>query len=127
MSLPVKHLVVIMRRVTVGARITLVGAFLLAVPAWGAHTDAEQHFLERVKPLLESRCVGCHGAEKVKGGLRLDSREAVLKGGETGAGVVPGRPGESLILQAVTHVRADLEMPPKEKLTAKDVAVLERW
>jgi hypothetical protein len=71
--------------------------------------------------------VSCHGLDKVKGGLRLDSRPAVLKGGESGPGVVPGKPADSLILQAVRHVRADLEMPPKEKLTAKDVEVLERW
>jgi hypothetical protein len=101
--------------------------FLFPLHALGDPSAAEKHFLDKVKPLLESRCVSCHGPDKVKGGLRLDSRAAALKGGQTGPGVVPGKPKESLILQAVMHVRADLEMPPKEKLTDKDVAVLEKW
>src|SRR5688572_21465216 len=47
-------------------------------------SEGEQHFVARVKPLLESRCVSCHGPDKQKGSLRLDSREAALKGGESG-------------------------------------------
>jgi mono/diheme cytochrome c family protein len=101
-------------------------AFAVAIDGRPQGTG-EQHFIERVKPLLESRCVSCHGAEKVKAGLRLDSREAMLKGGDNGPAVVPGKPGESLLLQAVMHSKKDLEMPPKEKLTTNDIAVLERW
>jgi mono/diheme cytochrome c family protein len=93
-----------------------------------AEDAADRHFVERVKPLLESRCVSCHGPDKVKGGLRLDSRAAVLKAGESGLpAVVPGKPAESLLLHAVMHSRKDLEMPPKGKLTTNDIAVLERW
>src|ERR1043166_2359028 len=92
-----------------------------------AEDTAERHFIQRVKPLLESRCVSCHGPDKAKAGLRLDSREAALKGGETGAAVVPGQPSSSLLLQAVMHSKKDLEMPPKDKLTTNDIAVLERW
>jgi hypothetical protein len=88
---------------------------------------ALRHFTERVKPLLETRCVSCHGPDKVKGGLRLDSRAAALKGGESGPALIPGKPAESLIVQAVMHARPDLEMPPKDKLTKADIAVLERW
>ncbi len=87
----------------------------------------EQHFIQRVKPLLESRCVSCHGPEKIKAGLRLDSREAMLKGGENGPALVPGKPSQSLLLQAVMHSKKDLEMPPKERLTSNDIAVLEHW
>src|SRR6185369_11092161 len=79
------------------------------------------------KPLLDSRCISCHGLDKVKGGLRLDSRAAVLKGGENGPALVPGKPADSLLLQAVMHSKKDLEMPPKERLTSNDVAVLKRW
>src|SRR5215218_9988196 len=100
---------------------------LLALPLRAADPSPDRHFLDKVKPLLVSRCVSCHGPDKVKGGLRLASRAALLKGGDSGPGVVPGKPAQSLILLAVTHARADLEMPPKEKLTAKDVAVLQRW
>ncbi|HEY7116755.1 MAG TPA: PSD1 and planctomycete cytochrome C domain-containing protein [Tepidisphaeraceae bacterium] len=101
---------------------------LLTLPARADPSPADRHFLDKVKPLLDSRCVSCHGPDKQKGSLRLDSRAATLKGGDSGPGVVPGKPADSLILQAVTHARQDLkEMPPKEKLTAKDIAVLERW
>ncbi len=89
--------------------------------------ENEQHFIQRVKPLLDSRCVSCHGADKQKGALRLDSRGAALKGGESGPAIVPGKPSESLLLKAVMHAKPDLEMPPKEKLTTNDIAVLERW
>jgi hypothetical protein len=88
---------------------------------------ADRHFVDRVKPLLDSRCVSCHRPDKVKGGLRLDSRAAVLQGGESGPAIVPGKPAESLLVQAVTHQRKAPEMPPKEKLTPADVTVLERW
>src|SRR2546423_15683823 len=92
-----------------------------------ANDPGEQHFIERVKPLLESRCVSCHGPDKAKAGLRLDSREGALKGGEHGPAVTPGKPSESLLLQAVMHPKKDLEMPPKEKLTTNDIAVPARW
>jgi mono/diheme cytochrome c family protein len=84
-------------------------------------------FTGKIKPLLETRCISCHGPDKVKGGLRLDSRAAALKGGESGPALVPGKPTESLIVQAVMHARPDLEMPPKDKLTKGDIALLERW
>jgi mono/diheme cytochrome c family protein len=89
--------------------------------------EADRHFLDRVQPLLQARCVNCHGPEKQKGALRLDSREASLKGGEIGPSIVPGKPAESLLVQAVSHARPDLEMPPKDKLSAVEVQILERW
>ena len=61
-----------------------------------------------------------------RGGLRLDSREAVLKGGETGPAVVPGKPDESLLMHAVRH-RDGLAMPPKGKLNESQIAALEQW
>jgi hypothetical protein len=97
------------------------------ISATYAANEAEQHFTDKVRPLLESRCISCHGPDKVKGNLRMDSRAALLKGGDAGPALVPGKPSESLLLQAVLHTRKDLEMPPKEKLTAADIAVLERW
>lgn len=108
------------------SRLLAIGLFSSATVLRAA-TDAGEHFLARVQPLLEARCVSCHGPEKQKGGLRLDSRAAALKGGDTGRSVVPGNPKESLLLQAVRHVTPELGMPPKEKLTPADVALLERW
>ena len=90
-------------------------------------SDGDQLFLTKVKPLLESRCQGCHGPEKRKANLRLDSREAALKGGDSGPSVVPGKPQDSLLLTSVMHSKDDLKMPPKEKLTAQDIAVLDQW
>ena len=108
---------------------SLVLVLAVVLPASGVRVDdaADKHFTARVLPLLELRCISCHGPEKVKGGLRMDTREALLKGGETGPAVVPGKPGASLLLQAVMHSKKDLEMPPKEKLTTNDIAVLEKW
>ena len=100
-----------------------------ALAGFTAHAseEADRLFSEKVWPLLESRCVSCHGPDKVKGSLRLDSREAVLKAGDSGqAAVVPGKPADSLLLHAVMHSKKELEMPPKEKLTTNDIAVLER-
>jgi mono/diheme cytochrome c family protein len=106
----------------------LPGVLLFAAAVWlQADEAADRHFFARVKPLLESRCVSCHGPDKAKGGLRLDSREATLKGGENGPSVVPGHPEDSLLLHAVMHAKKDLEMPPKEKLTTNDIAVLAQW
>ena len=101
---------------------------LLTTGVVRANDDAGNRlFIEKVKPLLDARCVSCHGPDKVKGGLRLDSRAAALKGGENGPALVPGKPDQSLIVQAVLHAKPDLEMPPKDKLTKTDIAVLERW
>jgi mono/diheme cytochrome c family protein len=102
-------------------------AALAATVLSRAETPAERHFTDKVKPLLDSRCISCHGPDKVKGALRLDSRAATLKGGDNGPAVVPGKPNESLLLHAVMHAKKDLEMPPKEKLTTNDIAVLRRW
>src|SRR5689334_3543601 len=81
-------------------RIAIALCLLACLAGRSIGSDGDEHFANKVKPLLESRCVGCHGADKIKGGLRLDSLEAVLKGGETGPAVVPGKPSESLLLQA---------------------------
>ena len=98
-----------------------------ALAARGAELSPEEQFRAEVWPLLERTCVRCHGAEKQKGGLRLDSREAALKGGETGPALVPGKPAESLMLRLVRHVEEDRKMPPKEKLHEAEVASLEHW
>jgi hypothetical protein len=96
--------------------------------ARGSEPSSADEFLTRVWPLLDRACVKCHGAEKQKGGLRLDSREAALKGGENGPAVVPGHPEESLLLKLVRHAEKDIDrMPPKEKLASPDVIALEKW
>ena len=85
----------------------------------------ESYFEQNVRPLLAENCYSCHGEKKQKGGLRLDSIEAILKGGESGPAVVPGKPDESLLVSAINY--AGPETPPRGKLTGKQVAALTRW
>jgi hypothetical protein len=100
---------------------------VLALLVGGADSDPAVHFQDRVLPLLQARCISCHGPEKQKGGLRLDSRAAVLKGGDSGPAIVAGDPTKSLLFQAVAQTHAELKMPPKEKLAADQVEALQRW
>ena len=82
-------------------------------------------FESKVRPLLVEHCLKCHGAAKQKGGLRLDSREAILAGGESGAAMIPADSVGSLLLQAVRY--ESNEMPPTGKLPDDSIAVLEEW
>jgi len=88
--------------------------------------EAERFFEAKVRPLLVERCHKCHAGGMTKGGLRLDSREALLKGGESGPAAVAGKPDESLLLQAVRYQNG-LEMPPDGKLNEAQVASLSEW
>jgi hypothetical protein len=72
-------------------------------------------FAKDIKPLMDNSCTRCHGEEKQKGGLRLDSREAALKGGDDGKMIVPGKSKESLLVAAIAQVHDDIAMPPKMK------------
>jgi hypothetical protein len=93
-----------------------------------AESERDFEFFEsRIRPLLADRCMDCHGEKKKKGGLRLDSRAAWQKGGESGAVIVPGDPEASLLIKAVRYADKDLQMPPKRQLTAEEVAALEHW
>ena len=94
-----------------------------------AFSDESLEFFEReVRPLLVKRCFECHSGEakEVQAGLRLDSREAVLRGGDTGAAIVPGKPKQSLLIDAINYGEL-YQMPPKSKLPAREIAVLTRW
>ncbi len=107
--------------------LTLASRAIAAAPAFPA---ADLEFFEnRIRPLLAERCYECHsaGAKKVKGGLHLDSREALLKGGETRPAIVPGQPEKSLLLEAVRYGNQDLQMPPKSRLSDAQVADLTEW
>ncbi len=105
-------------------------AVLLGPSLSSAQDAADLEFFEKkVRPILVERCYKCHsaGSEKLKGGLRLDSREAALKGGDTGPSLVPGHPGKSLLVEAVLYTNVDLQMPPKGKLTEAQIADLSEW
>ncbi|MBI3853901.1 MAG: PSD1 domain-containing protein [Verrucomicrobia bacterium] len=89
-----------------------------------------EFFEKKIRPLLVDHCYKCHSAEseKIKGGLRLDTRDNLLKGGDTGPSIVPGDPEKSLLIKAVRYTDKDLQMPPKnKKLSAEKIADLEAW
>lgn len=85
-------------------------------------------FEKKIRPVLVTHCYKCHAAdsEKVRGGLLVDTRAGLRKGGDTGPAVVPGKPADSLLLKALRHTD-ELKMPPREKLAEAVVADFERW
>src|SRR5262245_44000771 len=103
-----------------------VGAFLFVMAAASAQSDPVGFFETRIQPLLAEKCYTCHTGAMM-GGLRLDSREAVLAGGKSGPAVTPGRPDDSLLIQAVSQMLPKLRMPPQGKLEPDQIASLRRW
>jgi hypothetical protein len=91
--------------------------------------DGLDFFERKIRPVLVENCYQCHSAEaeKIKGGLLLDTREGLLKGGESGVAIVPGQPEQSRLLRAVKFLSKDLQMPPKQKLEPHAIADLEAW
>jgi hypothetical protein len=104
----------------------MTGLFALVTLTAGAPPEADRFFENRVRPVLAEHCQRCHGPKKQEGGLRLDRRAAVLKGGDSGPAAVPSKPKESRLLAAV-HRSGELKMPPDRKLPDAAVADLEKW
>jgi hypothetical protein len=93
-------------------------------------TPAQTEFFEnKIRPVLADNCYKCHStlAEKIKGGLLLDSREALLKGGDSGKAIVPGDPESSLLIKAVRYTDPDLQMPKEKKLSDDQISDLVAW
>jgi hypothetical protein len=101
-------------------------ALLTGGPLQATDPQAVEYFEKNVRPILIEKCQGCHGEKKQQAQLKLVSRDSLLKGGETGPAIVPGKPADSLLIKAISH-SGDLKMPPKEMLPAKQIAYLERW
>ncbi len=104
-------------------------AFLLPLSALADEPSTagfNERFEKKVRPVLAERCWQCHGPQKTKGGLRLDSAEALAKGGDTGPSIVPGKPEESLLIEVVRY-HTDLKMPPKGKLPEAEILELVEW
>src|SRR5262245_44281673 len=87
---------------------------------------AIEFFEARVRPVLAEHCWGCHGPNRQRSGLRLDSRASLLQGGDNGPVVVAGKPEESTLIRAIRH-EGELRMPPKGKLPPEAVAALTAW
>lgn len=104
------------------------GAIPFATVAHAEDDAAKSEFFERrIRPILVRHCYECHSgaSNEIKGGLRLDFRDAVLKGGDSGPAIAPGKAEESLLLTAVKH--DGLEMPPGRKLSDAEISDLHDW
>jgi cytochrome c553 len=100
-------------------------AIVFTAPAIAAPADAE-FFESKIRPVLVEQCLSCHGEKKQSGGLRLDSKEAVLKGGDNGPVLKAGKANESRLIQAIRQ-QGELKMPPKGKLDANVVDDFAKW
>ena len=103
-------------------------ATLFAGGVASANPAEIEFFEKKVRPLLVERCYDCHSnGAKVKGGLLLDSREGWMAGGDSGAVILPGKSGESLLVEAIGYKNRDLQMPPKNPLSSAEIATLTKW
>ena len=117
----------VLRTFFIGVLVCSLTNSLVAVEK-ASFTDAQLEFFEKdVRPLLVKRCYECHSSEseELAGGLLLDSRSAILTGGDSGASIEPGKPSESMIIDAINY--GDYEMPPKSKLPKEEIAILTKW
>ncbi len=117
----------------------LMATVFIAIPAFALcaeqspadpPTAAQFEFFEkRIRPLFVQHCYKCHSAtaEKIRGGLQLDSRAGVMKGGDTGPSVIPGQPGQSELIRAVRYDPDGYQMPPSGKLADQQIADLTSW
>ena len=97
----------------------------VALQAASPTPEQLQFFETKVRPILAQNCHKCHGADKQKGDLRLDVHDMALAGGESGPAVVPGKPEESLLVEAINY--GSFEMPPDGKLNAEQIETLTHW
>ncbi len=97
-------------------------AFAKKIPS--AHL---QFFEKKIRPLLSQQCYRCHGEKRQRADLRLDSRQAIMKGGQSGPALAPGNPEKSLLIRAIQHRNKDLQMPPSKKLNPRQINDLVTW
>src|SRR6185295_19781817 len=88
---------------------------------------AKVSYEQQVRPILASRCFGCHGPRQQQSGLRLDLRQNALRGGDYGVVIVPGKSAASKLIQRLTGTDAGLQMPPTGALPPDEIAVLRAW
>ena len=112
-----------------GALFAAVFVFLSTLRASKATDDDGEAFFEtRIRPVLASSCIECHGPKKASGGLRLDSQAGVDKGGDSGLAIEPGNPDASLLVRAVRReADAEIKMPPEKPLPKQAIEDITRW
>ena len=106
--------------------VTLAALLLTAVQSLRAAEPVD--YARQIKPVLKARCFGCHGGLKQESGFRLDTGELIRKGGESGAAVVVGKPGDSLLVERISDPDEASRMPPEGKpLSAVNVELIRKW
>jgi hypothetical protein len=111
-----------------GFCLTLLVIAIGVLPPAGAAGAEPVDYVRQVKPILQARCYGCHGVLKQKAGLRLDTAQAIRRGGDSGPALQSGQGGESLIVERVTAADPAERMPPEgAPLSAEQVALLRAW
>ena len=101
--------------------------FLCFFVSYTKADKVEDDFFERsIRPVLSERCISCHGTEVQKGGLRLDSRNAIIEGGKSGAVIVLGNPNASKLIASIKH-EGQLKMPRDKKLLDIEIKAFEKW
>lgn len=116
-------------------RIVALMLLCVAIPIFATAADDSkpspeqvEFFEMKIRPILASNCFRCHGAEKQKVELRLDSRDAMLEGGETGPAIVPGEADSSILMAAIEYSGdTQIPMPPKEKLKEGEIKDIREW
>jgi mono/diheme cytochrome c family protein len=122
-----------MRGFVAGFGIVAIGLIALQLGNVGAQEDASkpEYYTTKVRPIFAANCATCHLGENHRGGLSLETRESMLKGGHDGAVIVPGDPANSLLVKLIRHEGpADdpMPMPPsKPKISDEDIAVVTAW
>ncbi|BCX50241.1 hypothetical protein HAHE_41490 [Haloferula helveola] len=110
------------------ALVILAGALPLSAPAEELTSEETKFFEQKIRPVLAKYCYECHAeGEKIKGGLRVDYRDGLIHGGDSGPAVVPGDPTKSLIYTAMAYQDPDYEMPPKKKLPDEIIEDFRKW
>jgi cytochrome c len=122
-----------MRGFAAGLGLAAIALVSMRLGAVGAQEDASkpEYYTAKVKPIFEANCGMCHMGENHKGGLRIDTRAGLMKGGRDGAVIVPGDPANSLLVKLIRHEGPDedpMPMPPmKPKISDEDIAVITAW
>ena len=88
---------------------------------------SETFFETKIRPVLATDCLPCHGGKKTESGLKVDSRESLLQGGDRGPAIVAGKPEQSLLVRAIRQTDDELKMPPKRRLPAEVATAFAQW
>jgi len=94
----------------------------VSLPATG-----KVHFEKHIQPIRAEKCYSCHGLEVQQAGLRLDSRQPALRGGDYGPLIIPGKSAESKLIRRVVNGDGGLQMPPTGPLPEEEIGLLRAW